>query len=1066
MSQLLLARYAAVDLSQCHLEPIQIPSLIQPHGMLLAARGGDLRLVYASENASVFLGVTAAFLLGKTLPEVLGPEAMASIEEALGEQVNVPKNLRTMSFPRFPGRWFNVTAHRSAGLVCAELEVASGEARWDSLAARLKGATSELDEFSTVSELCAAIPRVLRRLTGYDRVIVYRFQPDGHGEVVGEDKLAEMSPFLGLHYPATDIPEQARALYLRQRLRTIVDVDAVPVAVLGDREMSGDQALDMTFCNLRSSSPNHLEYMRIMGVNASLGISLVLSGELWGLVVGHHRTSKRLTPETRALCALLGEFVSLLLGTAVSNDAAADRREKEVLLDLLGTSLEEDTQDDLFANQAQALLTLVRADGVVARRGGRTTLLGQTPALEDCAALFGVLQARLQEEPLSTDRVGTLLPGFADLASQASGALFIPFQEPADGLLWLRKEEVQTVRWAGPPDGLKMAPHVSIRRSPRRSFAVQEQVQYGRSPAWLPAEIEAALRVQRLVFRASRLRNRVKQAHLRTDALTGLGNRLELRERKARWRARGPQRPGALLFLDLDAFRAINDRCGHTVGDEFLRQVGARLADIAKARHFVARLGGDEFAIFCENTSLWEAEQLCGVILGALAEPFQVMGLTLSSTASIGIAPVSPIFDSKSLDPLRVADSAMYVAKHKGGNQFSIVESREQAEILRATIVEEETARRLAALELSTSHARFHSVLDSTSDNVVTIGHDWTMLYANQRAAANLPEFRIGDNYWRCFPSVVGTSAERALRAAMTERTDQSYESFFAPYRRWFSARAFPVAEGISVFFSDITAEKSNRDQLALEQLLREKRIEALTHMAAGLAHEISNPLAIIHGVASDLSELARSPAPVDAGEVSVACANILKTAKRAGNILHGLRGFAREAAQDPMELGSIYEIVDQCLQMKQASLERHGIGVRLRMDTGIPRFLCREVQVGQIVSNLLNNAVDAISQADVPEHWIGLSVSALENQVRVEVSDSGPGIEDHFRAHLMEPFFTTKELGLGMGVGLSLSRAIAQDHGGTLTLLSETEHTTFRLTLPLTLTLPAPPLLPVEVLV
>jgi len=362
---------------------------------------------------------------------------------------------------------------------------------------------------------------------------------------------------------------------------------------------------------------------------------------------------------------------------------------------------------------------------------------------------------------------------------------------------------------------------------------------------------------------------------------------------------------------------------------------------------------------------------------------------------------------------------------------------------------------RLAADELATSNARFNAVLDSTSDSVVTIGHDWTMLYANQRAAANLPDFKIGAKYWSSFPSVIGTAAERALRTAMTERTDQQYDIFFLPYQRWFRARAYPVAEGISVFFGDFTDEKNNQEQLALERLLREKRIEALTHMAAGLAHEISNPLAIIFGLATDLVQLAQAQTPVDPHEVRVACESILKTAHRASNILRGLRGFAREAAQDPMELASIYEIVDQCVELQQARLERHDVELTVVMETGIPRILCREVQIGQILTNLVNNAFDAITQSDSPSRstgrWIEVAVRLKDNHIFLDITDSGPGIEDHFKAHLMEPFFTTKELGLGTGVGLSLSRAIAQDHNGTLTLLKDTENTTFRLTLPIT---------------
>ena len=240
------------------------------------------------------------------------------------------------------------------------------------------------------------------------------------------------------------------------------------------------------------------------------------------------------------------------------------------------------------------------------------------------------------------------------------------------------------------------------------------------------------------------------------------------------------------------------------------------------------------------------------------------------------------------------------------------------------------------------------------------------------------------------------------------------------------------------------------QDKLELEQLLREKRIEALSHMAGGLAHEINNPLAIIQGRAIELKHLAAGDEPL-AVRVRAACENIIQTSDRAIKILRGLKGFGREASKDPMEFASIYEITEQCVELQQARFHTRNIEVRLALEPDIPLLLCRETQIGQILTNVLNNAFDAIVQSDSVERWISLTAERAEDNIHIDITDSGPGIEDHFKAHLMEPFFTTKELGLGMGVGLSLSRAIAQDHGGTLALCKDTEHTCFRLVLPIT---------------
>jgi C4-dicarboxylate-specific signal transduction histidine kinase len=207
--------------------------------------------------------------------------------------------------------------------------------------------------------------------------------------------------------------------------------------------------------------------------------------------------------------------------------------------------------------------------------------------------------------------------------------------------------------------------------------------------------------------------------------------------------------------------------------------------------------------------------------------------------------------------------------------------------------------------------------------------------------------------------------------------------------------------------------------------------------------------LAIIHGKANDLKNLASAASMMDSSEVAAASDSIVKTSNRAIKILRGLRGFARDSAQDPPELVSIYQVVDLCLELQQGRFERHQIDFQLGLPQDIPPVLCREVQIEQILTNLLNNAIDAIVQSESAQRWIVVTGTCSPTEVQIDVTDSGPGIEAHFRDHLMEPFFTTKAIGLGMGIGLSLSRAIAEDHGGSLTLLLDTTHTCFRLILP-----------------
>jgi C4-dicarboxylate-specific signal transduction histidine kinase len=358
--------------------------------------------------------------------------------------------------------------------------------------------------------------------------------------------------------------------------------------------------------------------------------------------------------------------------------------------------------------------------------------------------------------------------------------------------------------------------------------------------------------------------------------------------------------------------------------------------------------------------------------------------------------------------------------------------------------------RQVAAQEIATAYGQLNSALECTSDMVFTLAQDWTVLYCNGKALSNIPDLKVHKNYWECFPDVLGTAVEANMRRTMESRESTRWENFYAPYARWFKVQAYPSEDGMSIFFSDVTEEHNIREQLELEQILREKRIEALSHMAGGLAHEISNPLAIIHAKASDLKDTAAvSAAPLPAAGVLETCTSIVSVSERAMGILRGLRGFARNAENDPMDWASIDQIVDQCVELQETRYERHGIALRATLAQELPLLFCREIQVGQIVTNLLNNAFDAIEQAGCQERWVELTARTNGAKLLLEVTDSGPGVEDQFKAHLMEPFFTTKKGGQGMGVGLSLSRAIAQDHGGQLTLVNETEHTCFRLVLP-----------------
>jgi light-regulated signal transduction histidine kinase (bacteriophytochrome) len=267
------------DLSNCDKEPIHTPGSIQPHGVLIVGRRGDMRVVYASANAESATGRPARSILGIPLLDCLGPAVFAKIarRNEAGQVIAEPPRTICLSSDSGTRQYF--TVHYLNDLMYVEIEREVEDTEAAHLPIQARTAIDAIRSATSLSELLGTAARELRSLTGYDRVMVYRFDNDGHGHVVAEDLIDNLEPYLGLHYPESDIPSQARRLYSLQRIRVLVDADCTPVPVLSDSEIvSGGTdpiPLDMTFCGLRSISPVHIEYVRNMKVGATLTLSLL-----------------------------------------------------------------------------------------------------------------------------------------------------------------------------------------------------------------------------------------------------------------------------------------------------------------------------------------------------------------------------------------------------------------------------------------------------------------------------------------------------------------------------------------------------------------------------------------------------------------------------------------------------------------------------------------------------------------------------------------------------------------------------------------------------------------------
>ncbi len=704
-----------VTLTNCDLEPIATPSSVQSQGALLVAFESDLLIVYASANSLEFLHLSPAALFRKTLVEVLGEEAMRAVDTNLRTEQDFTAAPPSFHLPIDNSGYFNIQVHRKDGLVYVELENSVDEPGWESLSGRLQSMIATFRRARSVSALCETAVTQIRSLTDYDHIMIYKFDRDGHGEVIAEDHNVGTDGFLGLHFPATDIPVQARALYLKQRQRVIADVAGTTSPVLASPVILTEAPLDMTYCGLRAVSPIHLEYLKNMGVRATLVLSLVQEEQLWGMVVCHHWTPRDPHPHLRALTGLLGEILSMQIGVLEQSEQYAARLKKQQILDSLRRLVNGDSPvASALAEQADALLELVQADGACIRLGGQIFNLGSVPA--ESTALMNAFRAKMLDGISASDEVGQLLPGFASLAPVASGCLMIQFMNrPQDCILWIRREVVRTVIWGGDPSKAVNTTADTGRVSPRTSFTAWKQIQNGRSLPWKPNELEAARGLQRLVTTAMLHRAESELATLSmSDPLTALPNRRMLLTQLDEWQKCETKDTAYLMFLDLDNFKTMNDSLGHHVGDLLLNQVAQRLVSAVGKPHLVARLGGDEFVVLCRRIDLPQAQEIAGRILKNLAQPFLLEETSFRTMVSIGITAVAASGLVDSAEPLRAADSAMYVAKRNGGNQFVVYESPQHDAVTRQNTLEQGLFKAIEQGELSLVYQPQRSLADGT----------------------------------------------------------------------------------------------------------------------------------------------------------------------------------------------------------------------------------------------------------------------------------------------------------------------------------------------------------------
>ncbi|MGY1618258.1 SpoIIE family protein phosphatase [Geodermatophilus sp. SYSU D00691] len=533
-----LAPGTPVDLTNCEREPIHVPGSIQPRGVLLAVSEPHLVVQQVSQNLASLTGVAPADALGRPLADVLGvacADLVARSASAFGDlrernpveltldvdgsPVPVDAILHRAvirpgdpPLPGQPGPPVSGAGAEAVSSLVVELEPARGPRPFSfpNTYQAVRGTVGELNRASSLQELYDITAQAVRTLTGFDRVMVYRYDADYNGEVVAEAKAEHLNSFLGLHYPASDIPAQARALYEKNWIRLISDVSYVPSPLTPPDHPGHGRPLDLTYSTLRSVSPIHLEYLANMGVRASMSISLLRDDKLWGLIACHHYEGPHAPPyATRAAAEFLGSTLSLrLVDRALEEETQRALRVRSTLAWLTAATLDEDRPlaDTLLGDPD--LLDLLPADSVAVRLQGHSGARG-APLPEGLAEVVADWATTRGADVVSTDALPRLAPELAAPLDTACGVLAVPLPE-GQYIVWFRGEHVRHVDWGGDPRNKAIARQEGdeVRLSPRKSFDRWRETVRGRSEPWTGHEVAEATELRTHLLEALYARSR------------------------------------------------------------------------------------------------------------------------------------------------------------------------------------------------------------------------------------------------------------------------------------------------------------------------------------------------------------------------------------------------------------------------------------------------------------------------------------------------------------------------------------------------------------------------------
>lgn len=484
-------RFGEADLTNCDLEPIHIPGSIQPHGAMLVYDTAEQAVTHASANAEAVLGVRD--IVGHPLEGVIGLRPAHSVRNAVAKSVapSAPGLLFAQRIESTDTR-FDIAAHTYLGRTFVEFEPSQEGADGYGPLELTRAMSRRLADEKSLPNLARTAARMVSLMLGYDRVMVYKMLHNGAGRVIGEQKRGDLNTFLGQHFPASDIPAQARELYKRNWIRMISNVRYAPQPILPALPRT-EKPLDMSYAQLRSVSPVHREYLQNMGVEASMSISIMVEGELWGMVACHHYSPKVVPLPQRVGVELFGQLLSLQIETLERRERFDISNRARQRLDRIVSELppEEDLHESLSPRLVD-IAQLVPCDGAALWINGAWIAQGATPPEESLKPLLAALSRQTEGGILwHTNQLAGVVPEMEADVANVAGILAVPMSKPArDYLMFFRSEESRFVDWAGDPT--KAVGPLGDRLTPRKSFDLWREEVRGQSTPWTDSDLAIA----------------------------------------------------------------------------------------------------------------------------------------------------------------------------------------------------------------------------------------------------------------------------------------------------------------------------------------------------------------------------------------------------------------------------------------------------------------------------------------------------------------------------------------------------------------------------------------------